>query len=90
MRIVPYHKRGRGFGAYVSTILRAIVVSMQRNEPCCCNNNPIAGTHSLTWSSASPYQKRLPPPSFEAAAVRDEAVEKATMVKEFSKVENDL
>ena len=69
---------------------RAIVVSMQRNEPCCCNNNPIAGTHSLTWSSASPYQKRLPPPSFEAAAVRDEAVEKATMVKEFSKVENDL
>ena len=37
------------------------------------------------------YQKRLPPPSFEAyAVVRDEAVEKATMVKEFSKFEKDL
>jgi hypothetical protein len=36
------------------------------------------------------YQKRLPP-SFEAAAVvRDEAVQKATMVKEFSKLEKDL
>ena len=33
------------------------------------------------------YQKSLPPlpSSFEAAAVRDEAVEKVTVVKEFSK-----
>lgn len=54
---------------------RAIVVSMQRNEPCCCNNNPIAGTHSLTWSSASLTRRGCrrhsrPPLSFETRPLR--------------------